>query len=296
MTFFEMTRAWWRLRGLKPIGLSIDITNRCPLSCSGCYMKWYGSEADLPRERWEEIITAVPERERLFCAWTGGEPLLRADDIRALSRHFRWTWVATNGSVPIPDLPRTTFFVSVDGPPEVHDSLRGGWADVAKHVTPECYIACTVRRENSRAETLRELARYWHGKARGIVFGFVTGRRGHAEETLPYDERARVLATVKELRRELGPFVLGARGQLIDSSRTAWRGRCPAAATLVTYDVRGERKGPCTLGPDVDCDACGCAVPGFLGRVRRLSPATVGEVARLFSSSGRARCDGGDAG
>ena len=65
----------------------------------------------------------------------------------------------------------------------------------ARHVTPACYVACTVRRENSSPEALGELARYWHGRARGSVFGFVTGRRGRPEETLPPRERARVLET-----------------------------------------------------------------------------------------------------
>ena len=321
MTLFEMLRVWWRLGALKPIGLSIDITDRCPLSCAGCYMKWYERNEDLPLGRWEEIITAFPASERAFCAWTGGEPLLRAGDIRALSRHFRWSWIATNGTLPIPDIPRTTVFVSVDGPKEIHDSLRAGWDEIVRHVRPEHYVACTVRRENSAPGTLRELTEFWREKARGIVFGFLTPRRQRlaTEDTevtegnnsatprrspcrsgsvlsvtsvadavegasLDRDERARVAATLRGLRREFGSFVLGVPGQVTDCARTAWRGKekCPAAAVLVTFDAGGRRKKPCTLGNDVDCSRCGCAVPAFLRRVRRLDPRTLFDVAGLF--------------
>ena len=306
---------------MKPIGLSIDITDRCPLSCAGCYMKWYKRNEDVPLERWEEIITAFPASERNFCAWTGGEPLLRADDIRTLSRHFCWSWIATNGTLPIPDIPRTTVFVSVDGPKEIHNSLRGGWDEIVKHVRPEHHVACTVRRENCAPGTLRELTAFWCNRARGIVFGFLTPQRQRlATEgtevteandsatrrrspcrsasvlsvtsvadvvegaSLNRDERARVVVTLRALRREFGRFVLGVPGQVTDCARTAWRGRktCPAAAVLVTFDAGGMRKKPCTLGAEVDCSRCGCAVPAFLRRVRRFDPRTMFDVAGLF--------------
>ncbi|MHC4502063.1 MAG: radical SAM protein [Planctomycetota bacterium] len=284
MTLLEMLRAWWRLGGLKPIGLSIDITDRCPLSCAGCYMKWYKRNEDVPLERWKEIITAFPASERTFCAWTGGEPLLRADDIRSLSRHFRWSWIATNGTLPIPDIPRTTVFVSVDGPKEIHNSLRGGWDEIVKHVRPEHHVACTVRRENCAPGTLRELTEFWKSRARGIVFGFLTPGESDAGVSLDREERARVVATVRALGREFGGFVLGVPGQVTDCARTAWRGRktCPAAAVLVTFDAGGRRKKPCTLGAEVDCSRCGCAVPAFLRRVRRFDLRTMLDVAGLF--------------
>jgi MoaA/NifB/PqqE/SkfB family radical SAM enzyme len=282
MSLLEMLHVWWRLLLLRPVGLSIDITDRCPLSCAGCYMRWYDRNDDLPLERWEEIIRRFPPSERMFCAWTGGEPLLRADDIRALSRHFAWNWVATNGTVPIPDLPRTTVFVSVDGPEEIHDSLRGGWRETVKHVRPEHYVACTVRRENSAPEVLRELAHFWRGKARGVVFGFLTPRKGLGAGTLGPEERERVVGTLRELGRQFGGFILGMPGQVTDSARTSWGDTCPAEATLVTFGAGGCRKTPCTLGNDVDCTRCGCAVPGFLRRVRKLDIRTLFCVSALF--------------
>ena len=324
MTLLDMVRIWWRLRLGKPVGLSIDITDRCTLSCAGCYMKWYEPGGDLPLERWEEIIRSFPESERMFCAWTGGEPLLRAGDVRALSRHFRWSWVATNGTLPIPDLPRTTFFVSVDGPEEVHDSLRGGFSEIVRNVTPRCYIACTVRRENRAPELLRELVEFWRGRARGIVFGFLTPRRERPatqrrategtegtegndsavprrlvrrsasvlsvtsvadvveSESLGREERHAVVKTLRELKREFGGFILGVPGQITDCARTAWGEHCPAEALLVTFDAAGRRKRPCTLGSEVDCTRCGCAVPAFLRRVRRLHVPTLLGVSGLF--------------
>jgi MoaA/NifB/PqqE/SkfB family radical SAM enzyme len=285
MSLLEMALVWWRLWRLKPIGLSIDITDRCPLSCAGCYMRWYDRNDDLPLGRWEDIIRGFPPLERMFCAWTGGEPLLRADDIRVLSRHFRWNWVATNGTLPIPDLPRTTVFVSVDGPEEIHDSLRGGWRELVKHVRITHYVACTVRRENSAPEVLRELAEFWRRRARGIVFGFLTPPKGDETTTLDREERERVVRTLREVKRQLGGFILGMPGQVTDCARTSWGETCPAEAALVTLGAGGRRKTPCTLGDDVDCARCGCAVPGFLRRVRKLDVRTLVDVSALFRTA-----------
>ena len=282
MTLADMIRVWWRLRRGRRAGLSIDITDRCTLSCTGCYMKWYEPREDLPLARWEEIVGSFPESERCFCAWTGGEPLLRAEDLRALSRHFRWNWVATNGSLPIPELPRTTVFVSVDGTEEIHNRLRGGWREIARNVTPRCYIACTVRRENRSEEALRELVGFWKERARGIVFGFLTPRGGREEETLSPGERESVVRALRELKRRFGSFILGVPGQASDCARTVWGEECPAAASLTALDSQGARKTPCVLGGEVDCSLCGCAVPGFLRRVRRFDVRTLAEVARLF--------------
>ena len=282
MNFTQMVRVWWRLRRGKPVGLSIDITDRCTLSCAGCYMKWYEPREDLPLERWEKLVQSFPQSERWFCAWTGGEPLLRADAVRTLSRHFRWNWVATNGTLPIPEMPRTTAFVSVDGPREIHDRLRGGWGDIVRNVTPACYLACTVRRENCSPEALRELVEFWRGKARGIVFGFLTPRKGREGEALDRPGRESVVRTLRGLRRRVGGFIVGVGGELPDCARTAWGRDCPAAAALTALDSQGRRKRPCVLGSEVECALCGCAVPGFLRRVRRFHVGTLAETARLF--------------
>jgi organic radical activating enzyme len=245
-------------------------------------MRWYPRDEDISLERWKEIIAAFPAGTRHFCAWTGGEPLLRASDIAELSRLFRWNWIATSGTVAIPDIPHTTVFVSVDGPQRVHDEVRSGWDDVVRNVRPDHYIACTLQRRNSDPELLREHVGYWRSRAAGMVFGFLTPR-GDDERSLDRAERATVLAELGNLRRRYGRFVIGVPGQLADSVATAWAPTCPAETSLVTFDARGRRKRPCTLGPDVDCSRCGCAVPGFLRRVMRLHLGTLLDVTGLFA-------------
>jgi organic radical activating enzyme len=282
MSLFQMMAVWMRLFFRRTVGLSIDITDQCPHSCPGCYMRWYPKGNDLPLKRWREIIESHPARSRYFCAWTGGEPLLRADDIAELSQLFGWNWIATSGTIPIPDIPRTTVFVSVDGPAEIHNRVRGRWSDVAANVRSDHYVACTVQKKNCSPDVLREHVDFWSTRAAGMVFGFLTPQKGDEGKSLSHEERADVLATVRDLRRRYGRFVIGAAGQLKDCSGTTWHPGCPAEASLVTFDAQGNRKTPCTLGPDVDCGRCGCAVPGFLSRVRWLHPWTLRDVVRLF--------------
>jgi radical SAM protein with 4Fe4S-binding SPASM domain len=124
-----------------PLKLSFAVTYRCNLSCSMCRI-W--AKPPLPE-------LTLPEIRRFFSAatgpsWvgiTGGEPFLR-DDLPGVveavldgCRGLRALHFATNGTLrerirPVVELIRrrapeveTVFTVSIDGPPDLHDRIRG---------------------------------------------------------------------------------------------------------------------------------------------------------------------------
>jgi hypothetical protein len=44
---------------------------------------------------------------------------------------------------------------------------------------------------------------------------------------------------------------------------------------MASWDVSGNRKEKCILGPKADCDRCGCAVPFFLHSFDEMDPETM---------------------
>jgi radical SAM protein with 4Fe4S-binding SPASM domain len=121
------------------------LTERCNLACRHCYQSGkHSAELSL-----DEIATVIDEIEDLFHTWesaygiavipsfniTGGEPLLREDlfEVLELLQHKNYpTFLLTNGmliDVPTAEqLARAGIRgaqVSIEGPQEIHDSIRG---------------------------------------------------------------------------------------------------------------------------------------------------------------------------
>ena len=47
---------------------------------------------------------------------------------------------------------------------------------------------------------------------------------------------------------------------------------------MASWDVSGNRKEKCILGPKADCDRCGCAVPFWLHSFEDMNPETMGKM------------------
>lgn len=124
-----------------PLKLSFAVTYRCNLSCSMCRIWRKPPRPELSHDE----IRRFFERAGGF-SWvglTGGEPFLREDlpaiveSVLEACRGLRAIHFATNGTLPdrvlevvrlirrrAPEV-ETVFTVSVDGPPELHDRIRG---------------------------------------------------------------------------------------------------------------------------------------------------------------------------
>ena len=55
----------------------------------------------------------------------GGEPLLRQDVLQEGTKLFPKNNVTTNGTIDLIHLPRCIYIVSIDGPEEINDAIRG---------------------------------------------------------------------------------------------------------------------------------------------------------------------------
>jgi MoaA/NifB/PqqE/SkfB family radical SAM enzyme len=127
-----------------PTNLSLNLTNRCNLKCVMCRgirlgqevpenRPWYSRAQELPLEDWTRLLEeAAPFRPWLYV--TGGEPLMYPhfrDFVREAKKRRLVVHLQTNATL----LAREADFlvemgveavnVSIDGPPAVHDRIRG---------------------------------------------------------------------------------------------------------------------------------------------------------------------------
>ncbi len=135
------TRSW--TSGVLPEGclstpnrIYLEVTGRCNLSCVMCYREGEDEE-EFPTEELTDLIgrlAAIGVHEIRF---TGGEPTVR-DDLPALIDaalgHGLYTSLGTNGvwreglARELLARPIGRYLVSLDGPEEINDALRGAGA------------------------------------------------------------------------------------------------------------------------------------------------------------------------
>jgi radical SAM protein with 4Fe4S-binding SPASM domain len=124
----------------RPAALDIELTDRCNLRCPSCW--FHGEHGVGDRFAGQELTTeeafALIDRlapSKLSLYFGGGEPLLRGDFLDILARarsHGLRTAFTTNGTLltaevaaRLVELQVSAINVSVDGPEDVHDRLRG---------------------------------------------------------------------------------------------------------------------------------------------------------------------------
>jgi hypothetical protein len=71
-----------------PWAILLDPTSACNLHCTGCWAAEYGNKLNLSYEEIDDIITQGKELGVYMYIYTGGEPLVRKDDlIRICEKH-----------------------------------------------------------------------------------------------------------------------------------------------------------------------------------------------------------------
>ena len=122
----------------RPLLVAWSVTNRCNLRCLYCESPHLKTD-ELTLEQGLKIIDEAAEAGTAVFSFTGGEPLIHKhifDYIEHTLERGMKVGITTNGVlVPkmIDRLKKVSFIkLSLDGPPELHDKIRGG--DCAKHV------------------------------------------------------------------------------------------------------------------------------------------------------------------
>ena len=112
----------------------MDPTSACNLHCTGCWAAEYGQKLNLSYEDLDRIITQGKELGVYFYMYTGGEPLVRKDDIIKLcEKHNDCEFHAfTNGTLvddafceEMDRVGNLSLAISLEGFEEVNDARRG---------------------------------------------------------------------------------------------------------------------------------------------------------------------------
>jgi MoaA/NifB/PqqE/SkfB family radical SAM enzyme len=137
---FGMSVLRYRLTGRRvPVAVAWLITGRCNLHCVYCRWKQERSAAELDTAAVKNMIDQMADAGVLLVSFTGGEPLVRKDMgeiIRYVKGRGLVCKLNTNGTLVESRLDELRGLdllqISVDGPPQAHDRLRGsGTSDLA---------------------------------------------------------------------------------------------------------------------------------------------------------------------
>jgi MoaA/NifB/PqqE/SkfB family radical SAM enzyme len=278
---------------------SIDVTKECNLRCAHCYFyegtegeaPAYAGKEDLTDDQWiarlEELKSTKSMLEFPFfqCTWVGGEPLVRKGLIEKARKYFRYNTIVTNGTIPLPSWPDVHWYISCDGDEETHERIRrkkGIYKRAMKHVAerPELTvtIAYCITKEN--AHCIERAVKDWAaaGAAR-ITFDFFTPVADMCDDNdglfLPLHDRDAVLDKLMALKDIYGDFfVIPKRVFRLMKSDVSKRvtDNCMFESHGFALGADGIAKEKCMMGPEADCDRCGCVVPFYMASLtdRRL--------------------------
>jgi len=255
----------------------VNITNRCTLRCRHCFVFRDGNPND-PRDEMDsrtmiETLTELQRRHRInSMLWMGGEPLLRPDVLREGMKIFSRNTITTNGTCDLLDLPDCRYVISIDGPPDINDAVRGKGAfdkvmktlsRVPEEFGPQIVCQCVVTKANE--DSLEELVRLLKPtRVDGMAFSFyVPTREDKSEFTWgTLKRRDKAVGEVKRLKERYPDFVW-CKGRslelLLSENAKQVTDNCIFKKTLlVLYLERDKFVTPfCCHGNDVDCDLCG---------------------------------------
>lgn len=133
VTFREFLHGF-RHRCLVPRSLLIDPTSNCNLNCKGCWACDYSKGDNLSFEKLDDIITQAKKLGISDILMSGGEPLVRKDDIIKLCEKHRKNsfGMFTNGTLvdeafadKLKTLGNLNLFFSIEGFREETDFRRG---------------------------------------------------------------------------------------------------------------------------------------------------------------------------
>ena len=271
--------------GYKPYPAAVvNITNRCTLRCRHCFVFREANPND-PRNEMDSAtmiheIAAIQKRHGIYSMlWMGGEPMLRPDVLREGSKLFARNNVTTNGTLDLIELPRCTYVISIDGPPEINDAIRGAGAfdrvmntlsRVPGGFKPTVMCQCVVTRANENAlEELIELLR--PTRIEGMTFSFYVPRKNDDSEFTwgSLTRRDKAVREAIRLKEKYSDFIWSSRRSLeltLSENAKQITDVCPAKSyVLPLYLKGGEFVTPyCCYGNGVDCDLCGAWVVFYI--------------------------------
>lgn len=262
----------------------VNVTNRCNLSCAHCFVFRDDNPNAALSPRLEPtdddmLAMLVDLRDRhgiRHMLWMGGEPLLRPRVLLDGAALFESSTVTTNGTLKLVDLgPEALYVVSLDGPREVNDAVRGtgsfervlaNLGSLPTEFSTPIQVQCTVTPVNQHhlEPLLLALA---DTPVKWMTFSFVVPSHGEQSglcwSTL--EARMEAVREVQRLKVAYPGFVRN-RSRALELMAPEFAplvtARCPSKDTVLPLWLDGDTfiTPFCCYGNDVDCSRCGAWV------------------------------------
>ena len=259
-------------------GAMVNVTNHCNLRCKHCFVFREGNpnqpEGEMKPERVLSELQRLRDRHGIrFMMWMGGEPMLRWRTVEKGISLFHRNHITTNGTVPLKDFgPDITYVISLDGPREVNDAVRGaGVFDMVMKTIAAIPERFPLRRRGPVRGAPGE-----PGSSRGAGARAASDQgpwpdlqllraprwRGLAQSLGEQRGAREVIDLVFDLKRRYPGFIWNSSRSL-DLMRPATAklvtDHCPMMQTMLPLYIEGDHFTTpfCCYGNDVDCDRCG---------------------------------------
>jgi Fe-coproporphyrin III synthase len=259
--------------GTRYLAVLLDITHRCTLRCKHCFYfrEERAKSEEVPSEEFLARVDGLMARYGCVAAmWEGGEPMLRKDILVPGVDRFRLNIVPTNGTIAIPNLPKSKIVVAVDGPEKINDMIRGpgsfrraikNTARAVSETDNTIHFQCTICKLNqNHLETLAEdLLRRNITK---LLFTFYVPSNGEKSE-FGWDtnaERDPIVESVLTLKQRYPDFILNT----VEETERMFSGKCGKYTStcflkkhVIPLKANLEERMFCCYGDNPDCDRCG---------------------------------------
>jgi MoaA/NifB/PqqE/SkfB family radical SAM enzyme len=259
----------------------VNVTNACNLECSHCFV-FRADNPNAPRDKMDDAtmlhqLRALRDKHKIrSMLFMGGEPMVRKDLVMKAAKLFDLPAIVTNGTYGIPTLPDGLVTVSLDGPEEMSDAIRGQGvfrkveAPIKARAPDDgttVMLQMTITRQNAPGiEEFVEAVKDW--PIDGIAFTFYVPRRDDDtgldwDDLSQRDDVIRRVIAVKQRYPELVKSNIGALELMFSEVCLESTGKagenCLMMGTLPLYMGGGGsfERTFCCYGNDVDCTRCG---------------------------------------
>lgn len=284
-----------KLKQLYPLAM-INVTNRCTLKCKHCFVFRDGNP-NIPTEANEmptdvmmkEIKRIRNERGIFSMVWMGGEPLLRKDVLKRGVKLFPRNVITTNGTLPLFPLgKKTKWVVSLDGPEEINDEIRGDGCfkrvlhnlnSLPDDFEGDLQSQCVVSKKNEdQFEGIIDILRD-ETPVRGLTFSFYAAKKKDTTDFAwaTLKERDRAVKKALRLKKQYPDFILNRElgiELLLSQNALEVTNNCPIKKFFfpIYLGEKGFVHPSCCYGNDVNCDLCGAWGAFQIAAMRRTDP------------------------
>jgi MoaA/NifB/PqqE/SkfB family radical SAM enzyme len=259
----------------------VNVTNVCNLECTHCFV-YRDDNPNSPRDKMKDAVMlhqleVLRDKHGIqSMLYMGGEPMIRKGLVFEAMKLFDHNTIVTNGTYGIPSVPGNLVSVSLDGPPELNDPIRGEGVfekvRVAIHERDATdgtvvMLQMAITQQNAPGiEAFVEAVKDW--PISGVAFTFYVPPKEDASGQAWADlgDRDAVIDRVLAVKKKYPLLIKANRGALelmkseVCLSYTGKEGEnCLMRNMLPLYMGDGGQfeRTFCCYGNDVDCSRCG---------------------------------------